>query len=121
MSKKIDIETQARKAVFKIYHPTPAIYIVIRIEKLFCGNDLDKEIGYYLKAKYVYALDLISVELKCDEAHWPTCRLKPRMLANLETRLDSSSSRTRQPSSISRFRSNHSLGYVPRHALTTIH
>jgi hypothetical protein len=39
--------------VFKIYHPTPAIYLVIRIEKMFCGNDLDKEIGYYLKAKYV--------------------------------------------------------------------
>ncbi|ELR23197.1 uncharacterized protein ACA1_067810 [Acanthamoeba castellanii str. Neff] len=57
LSAQNDIETQARKAVFKIYHPTPAIYLVIRIEKMFCGNDLDKEIGYYLKAKYAKAKD----------------------------------------------------------------
>lgn len=45
--------------MFKIYHPTPAIHLVIRIEKLYCGNDLDKEIGYYLKAKYVQAYALM--------------------------------------------------------------
>jgi len=39
--------------VFKIHNPTPAIYLVIRIEKLFCGGDMDKEIAAYLKAKYV--------------------------------------------------------------------
>ena len=48
----MDDETQATRAVFTLYSPTPTLHLVLFVEKLLLG-DVDKDQNFYLKTKAV--------------------------------------------------------------------
>ncbi|KAL6049946.1 RasGEF domain-containing protein [Balamuthia mandrillaris] len=53
----LDKETMATKAMFTVYNPSPAVHLILRIEKLLLG-DLDKDLSFYLKPKACKVKDL---------------------------------------------------------------